>query len=178
MRWNTVSSGHWVRVLRFSSQQYQALCWHQPYLTALWKSSPPYYVVTLWCKLKFSLHEAQAAVVICADTIKLKSRSQDMDGINPAWPLDIAKASVAREIPRKLQEQLWTCLWVITHSLNTKNKGLVFQWELCDEQKLLYFLRTRTDDGTFMSAFCHGKRKNYLLHNHACTNLIASSVTA
>lgn len=62
----------------------------------------------------------------------------------------LPKPSVAREIPRKLQEQLWTCLcsggWVITCGLNTLTKGLVFQWKTQVKQKWFYFPRARADD--------------------------------
>lgn len=168
MRWNTVSSGKWVRGFLNSTRPF---VWHRPYLIPVWKFSAPYYTVTLWCKLKFSLHEVQTAVIICADTIKLKSRSQDTQGINPAWPLDIAKASGAREIPRKLQEQLWTCLRgeVVDMSVGDytqsehQDHGISFSVGALRWTEVIVLLKTRTDDGAFTSAFCHGERRKYLL---------------
>lgn len=62
----------------------------------------------------------------------------------------LPKPSVARKTPRKLQEQLWTCLcsrgWVITCGLNTLTKGLVLQWKTHVKQKWFYFPKARAGD--------------------------------
>lgn len=163
MRWNTVGSGNWERGFLNSTRLF---VWHHPYLIPVWKFSAPYYTVTLWCKLKFSLHEVQTAVIICADTIELKSRSQDTQGINPAWPLGAAKESVAREIPRKLQEQLWMCLRggeVLDMSVGDytqsehQDHGIGFSVGALQWTEVVVLLKTRT------SAFCHDERRKYLL---------------